>query len=152
VLVRITNKRDFFGGLIIAAFGLVGIFEGYRLGAGTLSKMGAGFVPLSLGFILVGLGLVMVANHGDPDQASEFEFDQPEWRGWLCIVAGVTSFIVLGRYAGLVPAAFLSVFISAMGDRTATVKAAILLSISTTVFGIVLFHYLLSISIPLFWW
>lgn len=151
-MLRFGNKRDLYGGLIIAAFGLVAIFEGYRLGAGTLSKMGPGYVPMSLGFILVGLGLVMAANQGDPDQASEVVFDQPEWRGWLCIIAGVASFIVLGQYAGLVPAAFFSVFISALGDRTATLKGAILLSIGTTVFGVVLFHYLLSISIPLFWW
>lgn len=150
--LRVTNKRDLFGGLIIALFGVVGVFEGYRLGAGALSKMGPGYVPMALGFILVGLGLVMAANQGDPDQASEIVFDKPEWRGWLCIIAGVASFIVLGQYAGLVPAAFFSVFISAMGDRTATLKGAILLSIGTTVFGVVLFHYLLSISIPLFWW
>lgn len=149
---RVTNKRDLFGGLIIALFGVVGVFEGYRLGAGTLSKMGPGYVPMALGVILVALGLVMAANQGDPDQASEVVFDQPEWRGWLCIIAGVASFVVLGEYAGLVPAAFFSVFISALGDRTATLKGATLLSIGTTVFGVVLFHYLLGISIPLFWW
>jgi Tripartite tricarboxylate transporter TctB family len=149
---RISNKRDLFGGVIIAAFGAVGIFEGYRLGAGTLSKMGPGYVPMSLGFILAALGLVMAANQGDPHQASEIVFDRPEWRGWLCIIAGVGSFIVLGQYAGLVPSAFFSVFISALGDRTATVKGAIILSACTTLFGVVLFHYLLSISIPLFWW
>jgi len=64
----------------------------------------------------------------------------------------VAAFIVLGQYAGLVPAAFFSVFISALGDRTANLKGTILLAIGTTVFGVVLFHYLLSISIPLFWW
>jgi hypothetical protein len=150
LLLKITNRRDLCGGCIIALFGLVGVFEGYRLGAGTLSKMGPGYVPMALGFILVGLGLMMASNQGD--QASEVVFDRPEWRGWLCIIAGVASFIVLGQYAGLVPAAFFSVLISALGDRTATLKGAILLSIGTTVFGVVLFHYLLSISIPLFWW
>lgn len=148
----ISNKRDLFGGIIIALFGVVGVSEGYRLGAGTLSKMGPGYVPMALGFILIGLGAMMAANQGDPDQASEVVFDRPEWRGWLCITAGVASFIVLGQYAGLVPAAFFSVFISALGDRTATLKGAILLALGTTVFGVVLFHYLLSISIPLFWW
>ena len=152
MLLRVTNKRDLYGGIIIALFGAVGVFEGYRLGAGTLSKMGPGYVPMALGVILIGLGLMMAGNQGDPDQASEVVFDQPEWRGWLCIIAGVASFIVLGQYAGLVPAAFFSVFISALGDRTATLKGALLLSLGTTVFGVVLFHYLLSISIPLFWW
>jgi hypothetical protein len=152
LLLRVTNKRDLFGGCVIALFGVVGVFEGYRLGAGTLSKMGPGYVPMALGFILVGLGILMAANQADPGLRSEVIFEQPEWRGWLCIIAGVASFIVLGQYAGLVPAAFFSVFISALGDRTATLKGAIILSACTTLFGVVLFHYLLSISIPLFWW
>jgi hypothetical protein len=151
LLLKVTNKRNLFGGLIITAFGLVGVIEGYRLGTGSLTKMGPGYVPIALGFILLGLGIVMAASQGE-DQKSEIEWETPEWRGWACIIAGVAAFIVLGQYAGLVPAAFFSVFISALGDRTATLKGAILLAIGTTVFGVVLFHYLLSISIPLFWW
>jgi hypothetical protein len=152
LLTRIKNRRDFFGGGVIALFGLVGVIEGHRLGMGTLSKMGPGFVPLSLGVLLIGLGVLMATDQTNPKPGTEVIFQRPEWRGWLCIVAGVASFIVLGQYAGLVPAAFFSVLISALGDRTATLKGAILLSIGTTVFGVALFHYLLTISIPLFWW
>lgn len=151
MLLFAANRRDLYGGLIIAAFGLLGVGEGYRLGVGSLSKMGPGYVPMALGFIMVGLGVMMMFSHRK-EVALEFEvvFDQPEWRGWLCIIGGGVSFILLGQYAGLVPAAFFSVFIAAMGDRTASVKEAILLSIGTTVFGVVLFYYLLSIPIPLF--
>ena len=144
------KRRDLYGGLIIAAFGFLGISEGYRLGVGSLSKMGPGYVPMALGFIMVGLAMMMSFRKKESVLESEIVFDQPEWRGWLCIIGGGVGFIVLGQYAGLVPAAFFSVFIAAMGDRTASVKEAILLSIGTTVFGVVLFYYLLSIPIPLF--
>lgn len=152
MIVRIKNRRNVIGGCVIAAFGVVGVLEGYRLGAGTLSQMGSGYLPISLGFILIGLGLLMALNQTEFDSSADAIFDKPEWRGWLCIIGGVASFIVLGQYAGLIPAAFFSVFISALGDRTATIKGAILLSTGATIFGVVLFHYLLRISIPLFWW
>ncbi|MEJ0045599.1 MAG: hypothetical protein WDN04_05275 [Rhodospirillales bacterium] len=41
----------------------------------------------------------------------------PEWRGWICIVASVLAFVVLGKYGGLLPATFAIVFIAALGDR-----------------------------------
>jgi hypothetical protein len=107
---------------------------------------------MALGFILIGLGLLMAAAKVEVGARSEVIFDQPEWRGWLCIIAGVLSFICLGQYAGLVPAAFTCVFISALGDRTATLKGAVMLAAGVTLFGVLLFHFLLSVSIPLFWW
>jgi hypothetical protein len=150
-LLRVKNKRDLFGGCIIALFGLIGVIEGYRLGAGSLRNMGSGFVPMSLGVILMALGLFMAAKQTEPAPGTDIIFEQPEWRGWICIILGVLSFLILGQYAGLVPAAFACVFISALGDRTATLKGALILSICVTIFGVALFHYVLKISIPLFW-
>jgi hypothetical protein len=148
---RLKNKQELFGGVVIALFGLVGIIEGRRVGIGTPSNMGSGFVPMALGIILVGLGLLMAVqwttNASDPGTI----FDgRPEWRGWSCIILGVVSFIFLGIHAGLVPAAFACVFISALGDRTVSIKGAILLAAGVTAFGVVLFYYLLGIAIPLF--
>jgi hypothetical protein len=149
--LRVKNKRDLYGGCIIALFGLVSVIEGHRLGAGTLRNMGPGYVPMAVGVILTGLGLLMAARQTEPAAGTDVIFEQPEWRGWMHIIAGVLAFIFLGQYAGLVPAAFMCVFISALGDRTATLKGALALSTGVTLFGVALFHYVLQISIPLFW-
>ena len=61
-------------------------------------------------------------------------------------------FVVLGEYGGLVPATFASVFISALGDRTSTVKTTVFLSTILTVFCVIVFHYGLSLQLPLFHW
>jgi hypothetical protein len=151
LLLRVKNKRDLYGGCLIALFGLLGVIEGRRLGAGTLRNMGSGFVPMSLGVILMALGLLMAARQTEPALGTDVIFEQPEWRGWICILAGVLSFLFFGQYAGLVPAAFTCVFISALGDRTATLKGALVLSAGVTLFGVALFHYALNVPIPLFW-
>ena len=76
----------------------------------------------------------------------------PDWRGWACILGGVIAFVVLGAYGGLMPATFASVFIAAMGDRQNTVKGAAILSAVLTVFCLVVFHFGLSLQLPLFQW
>jgi hypothetical protein len=74
---------------------------------------------------------------------------RPEWRGWVCVVAGPLMFILFGAYGGLIPATFMCVFVSALGDRTATLKASLLLAAGVTAFGVLLFHYVLKIPFPL---
>ena len=53
---------------------------------------------------------------------------------------------------GLLPATFACVFVAALGDRDTTLKGAAILSASVTVFGILLFSYLLKVSMPILKW
>jgi hypothetical protein len=75
--------------------------------------------------------------------------ENPQWFGWACIIAGPILFILLGIYAGMVPAEFACVFVCALGDKTATYKSSAILAAGVTVFGVVLFHYLLAVPFPL---
>jgi hypothetical protein len=61
-------------------------------------------------------------------------------------------FIILGKYGGMVPATFACVFVSALGDRETTLKAALILAAGITVSGVILFAYLLKIPMPIFQW
>jgi len=76
----------------------------------------------------------------------------PDWRGWLCIIAGGALFIVFAWLTGLAPAIFACVFVAALGDRTASLRGSLVLALGMTVFGTVLFGYLLRISMPLWHW
>ena len=49
----------------------------------------------------------------------------------------------------MVPAIFACVFVCALGDKTATYKSSAILAAGVTVFGVVLFHYLLNVPFPL---
>jgi hypothetical protein len=75
-----------------------------------------------------------------------------QWRGWICIVAGLLAFVVLGQHGGLVPASFASVFIAALGDRANSVRAAATLAAALTVAGVAVFHVGLHMALPLFTW
>jgi hypothetical protein len=116
--------------------------------------MGPGFLPTALGVILIFLGILIAgAAFGVPPGEDEDILPaHPEWLGWACILAGPLCFILFGSYFGLIPATFTCVFVSALGDRTATLRAAATLAAVVTVFGVGLFSYLLQVPMPLLTW
>jgi hypothetical protein len=148
MLSGLTHGRERAAGLLMLLFGLVAVVEGRRLGVGTLSEMGPGFVPLALGLAQCGLGVIIALAMGEAETEDPAPH-APDWRGALCIVAGAIAFIGLGRFAGLVPAIFGSVLIAALGDRATRPRTAVLLAGGVTVFGCVLFSMILQIPIPL---
>jgi len=151
--------KDHYGALMLLALGAAVFAMGLGYRMGTLNRMGAGFIPVVLGVLMMGVGIVLgvtAAAPGEEQIAHPLPGDGthkgPEWRGWLCILGGVLAVVVLGQYGGLMPATFGSVFVSAMGDRNNTVKGAALLGAILTVFCLIVFHYGLSLQLPLFRW
>ncbi len=148
-LRRFNKDRVGAGLLILIGAGIAGQGLTYRMGA--LTRMGAGFIPVVLGtlLMLVGLAIGVTAEPGDFGTAKTMP---TEWRGWLCVLGGVVAFVVFGVYGGLVPATLLTVFIAAMGDRTNSIRDAVILAVGVTVAGVVIFVYGLSMTFPMFSW
>jgi hypothetical protein len=151
---RFKLRRDYYAGGLIILFGMVAALNGPSYRTGTLMHMGPGFMPTVLGVILIVLGIAIAgAAVAGPDDADESILpEHPQWFGWLCILAGPFLFIVFGSIAGMAPATFACVFVSALGDRGATWKGALVLAGFVTVFGVALFHYLLQIPMPVLEW
>jgi len=154
-LVRnLVRKRDFYAGGLVILLGLVMALKGPSYRLGTLMHMGPGFLPTALGVILIFLGILIAgtAIGVPPDEDDKILPPHPEWLGWACILAGPLCFILFGSFFGMIPAIFACVFVSALGDRKATLKSATILAAVVTVFGVGLFSYLLQISMPLLTW
>lgn len=151
--------KDHYGALMLLALGAATLALGVGYKIGTLNHMGAGFIPVVLGVLMVAVGIALGVTAAPPGQEQiahplpgDGTHAGPEWRGWLCILGGVIAFVVLGEHGGLLPATFASVFVSAMGDRTSTVKSSAALAAILTLFCLVIFHYGLSLQLPLFQW
>ena len=151
--------KDHYGALLLLGLGAAVLLLGFGYRMGNLNRMGAGFIPVVLGLLMIGSGIalgVTAAPKGKEKISNPLPghgtSHGPEWRGWLCILGGVIAFVIVGQYGGLLPATFASVFVSAMGDRTSTVKTSAALSAVLTVFCLIVFHYGLSLQMPLFAW
>lgn len=146
-----TLKRDYYAGGLMLLLGVGAAVTGTGYKFGSLARMGPGFMPVVLGIVLAFLGILIAGTalgSSEPDD-KRFLPDHPQWFGWLCIIGGPVLFIILGEYGGMIPAVFACVFVCALGDNTATLKSSAILAAGVTVFGVVLFHYLLSIPFPL---
>ncbi|HVY57486.1 MAG TPA: tripartite tricarboxylate transporter TctB family protein [Xanthobacteraceae bacterium] len=153
-LLFLKHKRDFYAGGMLILIGLGAAIEAYSYNVGTLMHMGPGFLPVALGILLILLG-IMIAGPAVASPIDENERFLPatlQWRGWGCIIAGPLLFIVLGEYGGLIPATFACVFVSALGDRTATLKSSFVLAAGVTFFGVLLFTYVLGVPFPILRW
>ena len=147
---KLTLKRDYYAGALMLLLGVGAAVTGSGYKFGTLARMGPGFMPVVLGVVLALLGVLIAGTamaSSEPDE-SRFLPDNPQWFGWLCIIGGPILFIILGHFGGMLPAVFVCVFVCALGDKTATLKSSLLLATGVTVFGVLLFHYLLSIPFP----
>jgi hypothetical protein len=145
--------RDYYGGALMLLIGLGAVAQGLRYGVGTLTHMQSGFFPVALGCVLALLGVAIAAS-AKREEASDAAEDAlpPEWRGWICITVGILAFLLLGRYGGLLPATFALVFISALGDRDNSVRAALILSVAICAVSVAVFWWALKLPFPLFSW
>jgi len=148
---KVTLKRDYYAGGLMMLLGVGAAMTGTGYKFGSLAKMGPGFLPVVLGVVLAFLGILIAGTalgSSEPDDR-KFLPDSPQWFGWFCILCGPVLFIIFGTFGGMIPAIFACVFVCALGDKTATYKSSTILAASITIFGVVLFHYLLRIPFPL---
>jgi hypothetical protein len=140
--------------LLVVGIGLATVLGGFTHQIGSAAQMGPGYFPVMLGILLVLLGLIVgfVTDVGALEQ-DEVEEGVIDLRGWGCVIGGIVLFMLLGQYAGFIPATFALVFVAAMGDREHTFKSAAMLAAGVTVFGVLVFTQLLELNIPLakFW-
>jgi putative Ca2+/H+ antiporter (TMEM165/GDT1 family) len=168
-LREFVRKRDFYAGGLMILLGLGIALKGATYRGGTLMHMGPGFLPTALGVLLVLLGIAIAAAGLAPSEEDQRILpEHPQWLGWLCILAGPVLFIFFGSGSvflinftvfgyniipcGMIPGTFACVFVSALGDRTATLLATFILATVVTVFGVGLFSYFLQVPMPVFDW
>ena len=144
-------NKDRVSGVLLVLLGIGIVAEGVQYRMGELTRMGAGYIPVVLGLLigLAGIAIVVTAGPGDFGDKKTMP---TEWRGWLCVLGGVVAFVVLGSHGGLVPATFVSVFVAALGDRGNSVVQSAILAAAITIAGVLIFHYGLSMTFPLFTW
>jgi len=157
-------KKDYYGGALMVLVGLGAVYAGTDYHLGSLSHMGPGFFPAAVGALLAFVGLLIAVSaraKGAADVGKEgakapepggHSHAFPDLRGSFCILLGILAFLLLGEWGGLLPATFAIVFISALGDRTNTLKQALLLSVSMCVIAVVVFWWALQLQLPLFRW
>ena len=144
--VRRALKDILAGGIFIAlgaAFGLGSL--AYEVGSPV--QMGPGYVPLTLGIILVGLGILIVAKgfiagEGEP-------IGEVDWRALVLISAALLFFGVTIRGLGVVGALFGSSLIASLARSQTSIREALLFAVVLTALSVAIFIFALQLRLPL---
>jgi hypothetical protein len=142
------KPRDVVGGLVVVAIGGLFLLFGRELPVGTSFRMGPGYFPTILSWLMVALGAVMaVLAWRAPHQ--DGAFGAVPWRG-LALILGATVFFGLGlRGLGLLPVLVGVVFATAWGSRYASLRASTALALGIALFCSGLFIKGLGLPLPL---
>src|SRR5262245_30895961 len=96
------------------AFGVAALYLGRHLAVGTAVRMGPGYVPRALSFILLGLGglisVLSLVNGGERVEA-------PKWKPIVLVTIGIVCFALLFERAGMLPALIALVAISSLANE-----------------------------------
>ena len=112
-MIRFLSK-DLLSGLMFIAFGLLALYFGQKLALGTTVRMGPGYVPRMLSYILLALGgLICVVALVSGSEAVE----RPKWKPITMVTIGIICFALLFERAGLLPALAVIVFIASLGGE-----------------------------------
>lgn len=140
------NRRDAASGAIFVAIGAAFALGSRSLEIGSAFRMGPGYFPLALSFILMVVGLVIIATSFT---GREEPLTPVPWRGLVLVLAAPILFGLSVRKLGLLPAIVLTVLISVYASRRASPVLAIVLCSSLTLFCLGVFTYGLGLPLPL---
>ena len=130
--VRI-NKKDVLAAALLCMFGLVAALQ---ISAMSVARMAGGYsgivsVTGAAAMMLIGV-LWLFESRLSPDEDEDVDIGASKWRGSCGVASGAFAFLLLARYAGLLPAVLVSAFIIALGDRAHTWRSASVLAALAT--------------------
>jgi putative tricarboxylic transport membrane protein len=141
------NYKDVAAGAIFIALGLafaLSAMMGLRMGSGF--NMGPGYFPRALGFILVGLGAIIVL--GAIGKANS-PIGKISWRGVVLVTAALFYFAFGVRTLGMVPALSGCIVLACLASDRISLLRACIISAVLTGFATLLFVYALGLPISL---
>jgi hypothetical protein len=137
-------SKDFWSGLMFAGFGILALTLGSNLAVGTAVRMGPGYVPRMLSYILIALGIVILVR---AIIAPDDPIERFRWKPITMITIGIVAFALLFESAGMAPALVALIFLSALGGEEFKVVETVLSCVVLTALCIVLFKLGLQMNI-----
>lgn len=141
------NYKDVAAGAFFVALGLafaIASMVGLRMGSGL--NMGPGYFPRALGFILAGLGVVIIVG---AINKPNIPIGKISWRGVILITVSLVFFGFGVRTIGMVPALAGCVMLACLASDRITLLRGAIISVILTTFATLLFVYGLGLPIAM---
>lgn len=136
-------------GLSAMVIGGFAVFEAWDYPMGSVTRMGPGYFPFLLGFLLFFLGLMVVLLEGRLADGPDIPY--PSWRGLVWVPLAVCAFALLVETAGLAPAIIAAVIFCSFADDNLSMWETAVLAIATAAVCTVIFIYVLGLPLDPVW-
>ena len=145
--MKIRDAKDFWSGLMFAAFGLGFVVFARQYDMGTAARMGPAFFPTMLGGLLLVIGAIVTIKSMSA-RAEEHSVDKFHFKPLLLVLGAVVAFGLLLRPAGMLVALTALVFISSLGGDEFRLRDVLLLTVGMAILVLAVFIYGLGMTIP----
>ena len=145
--MKIKDAKDFWSGVMFAAFGLGFVMFARQYDMGTAARMGPAFFPTMLGGLLLLLGVV-VSIKGLTVPTNDGKVAQFHFKPLVLVLGAVVAFGLLLRPAGLLGSIAALVVISSLGSDEFRLRDVLLLTVGLAILVLVVFIYGLAMTVP----
>jgi hypothetical protein len=144
--LALRNNKDFWAGLVFAGTGAAAIFIARTYPFGTTLRMGPGYFPRVLGWILILFGIYIMVRG-----LRRYEKIQGNWsvRALIVLPLSMVVFGFLMELAGFIPALTALIFVSAASSREFKFKEVLLLTLFLGLMSVAMFIWGLGLPYPL---
>jgi hypothetical protein len=146
--MRNRDYTDIIGGGLLVVVGVACGWYATRYNLGSLTRMGPGFFPTVLGYLLAFLGLLVLL----PALRRAGDAPVVHWRPLITILLSIAVFGMTVRQIGVVPATFLMVGISTAAQPGFRPLRTLVLAIALSTLAVVIFLRALGVLLPMFNW
>jgi hypothetical protein len=147
-MFRVKSPQDFGAAILFLAIGIAGVYFGRDLTFGSAARMGPGYFPILLSYIIALIGVIVglksLTIEGPP-------IEPVKLRPLVFILVAVLAFGFLIEQVGLaITAAGLAIF-AAYARRDVNLKETVLLAVGLALFAVAVFAYALGQPLPIWW-
>jgi putative tricarboxylic transport membrane protein len=147
-------RKDALAGLMFAAVGLFGLWVSRNYPIGTALRMGTGYVPRLLCWVLVGLGGIILIQGllaGPSQPQADEHADAPAggaWRPLVLVTASLVAFALSVERLGLVVSILLMTAIGALAARDLRLVETLAAALALVALAWAIFIFGLGLTIP----
>ena len=146
--LKIRAEKDFYAGLMYIALAAAFLWFGREYKMGAASRMGPGYFPLTLAWVLGGFGAISIVRSFFSEGS---KIGALAWKPLLYITAGCLAFGFLIQTGGLVLALTALVVLSAMASAESQYNwQALLVLVGLILFCVLAFVKGLGVPMPIF--
>jgi hypothetical protein len=147
-MLRVRSPQDLGAGIVFLVIGLAGIYFGRNLAMGTAARMGPGYFPVMLSYLIVLIGLIVGARGLTLDGPP---IERIQLRPIFFVAASLLLFGAIIDQVGLAITTVALTIVAAYARRDVNVLEALVLGVGLALFTIGVFVYALSQPLPAWW-